>query len=809
MLRKTGVGLSGLIVVLLTVGLGVFIYARSSLPQMNGSIALTGLSKPVEITRDANAVPHIFAETAEDAYFALGFVHAQDRLWQMEFMRRLGAGRLAEVLGEPALDTDRYIRTLGLYRLAEAIYGNTSAEVRSALDSYAAGVNAWLSTRRGALPPEFILLNFEPEQWRPADTLVWNRLMALRLGRNRKNEILRARIAKELDAKGLNAGLLDQLWPDDPPGAPATLADASFQIRPVPGALWGSLDTDLTDDSGSNGWIVHGRLTRTGKPILANDPHLSFSAPILWYLARIEAPGLTLTGVTVPGVPFTILGHNGSVAWGMTNGGADVEDMFVETLDPDDPGKYLSPEGSLPFVTRREVIRVKDAESVAIIVRETRHGPVISDVSKQAAQAVDAGYVVVLATPALKSDDRTVEALFAMNRARNWSDFRAAVANFHAPQANLLFAGSDGDIGFVSAGRIPIRKAGDGRMPVMGANGRHDWTGLIPTEDYPAAHNPASGRIVNANNRIAGDDYPYLLTRDWALPYRAERIVEVLEKQTVHGLAESQDLQRDILSIAARQVLPLMLRVKPGDERARKTLRLLSAWDFEMQRGRPEPLIYTVWLRHLVSALAGDELGKTLTAEYLALIFRPAPRFVETVLSSHQDWCNEVATPSVESCDKPLALALNRALEEISAALGPDLGKWRWGELHRATFTHKVLTKVPLVRRWADLSIESDGGNHTVSRGSTAREKTAVPFSHTDGSAYRAVYDLSNLDNSGFMISTGQSGNVLSPHYGDLLRRWRDGQFIRITANHDDVQKSAIGTLLLVPADVSSLPKED
>ena len=510
----------------------------------------------------------------------------------------------------------------------------------------------------------------------------------------------------------------------------------------------------------------------------------------------------------MPGVPVTILGHNGAVAWGITNGGADVEDTFIETLDPDDPEKYLSPEGSLPFVTRQEIIRVKDAESVTINIRETGHGPVVSDVTKQAAQMVDAGHVVVLATPALRSDDRTIEAIFSINRARNWEDFRTAVANFHTPQANLFFASSDGDIGFVSAGRIPIRKTGDGRMPVMGADGRHDWMGFIPVEDYPAVHNPASGRIVNANNRIAGDDYPYLLTRDWVLPYRAERIVEVLDKQGMHGLAESQDLQLDILSTAARQVLPLMLGVKPFDERSRKALRLLAAWDFEMQRGSPEPLIYAVWLRHLVIALVGDELGKTLTPEYLALIFGPTPWFVETVLTNYQNWCNNIATPSAESCDKPLALALDHALDELSTALGRDVDKWRWGALHRATFTHRVLTKVPVVRRWADLSIESDGGNHTINRGAFAREKTADPLSHTDGSGYRGVYDLSNLDNSVFMIATGQSGNVLSPHYDDLLRRWRDGQYIRITASRDDAQKSAIGTLRLVPAGVNAAPKE-
>lgn len=800
MRRKTAfvsLTLMGLVIVAV---LGGFFWLRNSLPQISGSINLPGLDKQVTVIRDANAVPHIIAKSENDAYFALGFVHAQDRLWQMEFMRRLGAGRLAEVLGEQALDTDRYIRTLGLYPLARAIYGNASGEVRRVLDSYAAGVNAWLGARRDPLPPEFILLGVKPEQWQPADTLVWSRLMALRLGRNRKNEILRARIAKRLDKKGLNVELLDQLWPDDPLGTPATLDSALLGIRSAQNVLLGSLDADLLGNSGSNGWIVHGRLTRTGKPVLANDPHLGFGAPILWYLARIEAPGLSLTGATVPGVPLMLLGHNGSIAWGMTNGGADVEDVFVETLDPENPARYLSPQGSLPFAMRREVIAVKGAEEVTMAIRETRHGPVISDGSKNALGTVDTGHVVVLATPALRSDDRTVGALLAINRARNWNDFRTAANSFHTPQTNLFFAGLDGDIGFVSAGRIPIRKNGDGRIPVMGADGRHDWTGFIPAEDFPALHNPSSGRIVNANNVVSDADYPYLMTRDWALPYRAERIVELLDNQHTHGIEESQDLQRDVLSTAARRVLPLMLRVRPANERARKALRLLSGWDYQMQRERAEPLIYTVWLRHLVSTLARDELGETLTDAYLALVFRPAPRFVETVLSSHPGWCNDIATPAKEFCDKPLALALERALNEISTELGPDMDKWRWGALHRATFPHRVLTKVSAVRRWADLSIETDGGNHTVNRGSTGREKTESPLRHTDGSGYRAVYDLSDLENSTFMIATGQSGNPLSRHYDDLLRRWRDGQYIRIIGNRADFGKSSIGALVLEPA---------
>ena len=799
MIRRVLLTIAAVLVVLAATGIGGLAWLWTSLPETSGKVVIDGLTAKVEIVRDANAVPHIFAENAADAYVALGYVHAQDRLWQMEFTRRAGAGRLAEVLGETALESDLYLRTLGLHRLAETMFETASPEVRAALEAYAAGVNGWLATRSGALPPEFILLGIDPEDWRPADSLVWGRLMALRLGRNQRNEHVRACIAQRLAAKKLLPKLLAELWPEDPPGAPITLADATLGTGPVLDEMWSALVTPLAADSGSNGWVVHGRLTETGMPILANDPHLRFGAPILWYLARIEAPGLTLTGVTAPGVPFTILGHNGSIAWGFTNSGGDVEDLFLETVDPDDPRNYLTPDGPRPFVRRPEEIRVKGGRTISITVRETRHGPVISDVRKDAACVADANLVVALATPALLSDDRTIEALFAINRAQNWEDFRAAAAISHTPQQNLFFAATDGDIGFIAPGRIPVRKVGDGRMPVPGADGQFDWEGFIPVDELPQAHNPPLGRIVNANNRIVGDGYPYLITRDWALPYRAERITKLLERQTRHGVGDSQDLQRDILSTPARGLLPLMLRATPTSERGRHVVKLLSEWDFEMRRERPEPLLYTAWLRQIVVALAKDELGEALLADYVRLVFRPNPRFVETVLTRHHHWCDDIDTPKVETCEEQLAVALDQALDNITTALGPDIESWRWGDLHRATFSHRVFTHVPVLRWLADLSIESDGGDHTVNRGSTRRDSSPDDFSHTDGSGFRAVYDLSDLDNSHFMIATGQSGNFVSPHYRDLLRRWRDVQYIRIAGARDEVADKGIGNLLLVP----------
>lgn len=756
-----------LLVGLVVAGVASFLWLRTSLPQVSGEIKLAGLTKPVTIFRDANAIPYIAAETQQDAYFALGFVHAQDRLWQMEFLRRMGAGRLAEVLGEKAVSTDRYIRTLGLPRIADAIYEKSSPDVRSILAAYTSGVNAWLSANENALPPEFVLFRYTPERWRPQDPLLWSRIMALRLGRNHGAERVRLRVSEALAENGLPATLIDNLWPRALPEEPTTVAALQgVEIPPLA----------LPKDSGSNGWIVHGSRTDTGKPILANDPHLRFGAPVLWYLASIEAPGLRLTGATVPGVPFTILGHNGAIAWGMTNGGGDVEDLFIKTVDPDDPNRYLTPKGSRAFETRREIIQVKDSEPVEVIVRMTRHGPVLSDLRHPKGE----GPIVVLATPALRDDDRTVEAILAINRARDWPAFEAAARDFHTPHTNLFFASMDGDVGLVSSGRIPIRTSGTGFMPVSAADGTQDWNGFIPMDELPRRYNPPSGLIVNANNRIVRDDYPYPIARHWGPPYRAERITELLEARKVHRVADSEVLQGDIVSTAARRLLPLMMAVKPTGPRQREALKLLSAWKYQMARNRPEPLIYATWLRHIGRALIADEVGGEKAGEFTSLINRPGARFVTFALTEGQRWCDDIKTKEKESCADILKVSLDRALDELATAHGDEMNAWRWGSVHQAIFAHPILSRVPVLPMISDLNIGSDGGDYTVNRGMTAGQRHPNPHAHTDGSGYRAVYDLSNLDNSRFMIATGQSGNLLSPYYGDMLEDWRDGKYIKI-----------------------------
>lgn len=795
--------LAGIVAGVMIVAAGAgYLWLRSSLPDMDGEVFLAGLDGKVEVIRDSNAVPHIFATNSQDAYFTLGYVHAQDRLWQMEFMRRVGAGQLAEILGEKAVDADRYIRTMGIPRVAAAISVRMPADGKAVLSAYAAGVNAWLTNRSGALPPEFVLLGIEPEPWRPVDSIVWSRLMALRLGRNNRTELIRMQVAGALAAHGLPSAALDELWPQPPANGPATIPDAVRKAASLFDTLPGARGFDLPADSGSNGWILHGSRTATGKPILANDPHLRFDAPITWYLARLEAPGLRLTGATAPGVPFTILGHNGSIAWGMTSADADVEDHFVETLDPENPDNYLVPggpsslvpDGSSPFVTRTETIRVKDSEDVVMTVRQTRHGPVVSD----SAGAGPDGQVIALYSTALNIDDSTATAMLAINRAQDWESFRDAALGFQSPASNLFFAATDGDIGFYTAGLVPIRKSGDGRIPAAGADGSRDWIGYVPAIEMPMLYNPPEGSIINANNKIVDDSYEWMLTRDWNQPFRAERIRERLDGDNSHDMAASMALQQDSLSTAARLLVPLLLEVEPRNDRARQALDLLAGWDFTMRRERPEPSIYAAWLRRLGQAIIADEVSGPLVERYQQLINSPNPRFIQLALTTQQHWCDDISTAAVtETCGEQLSLSLDQALDDLTERLGDDMAAWRWGALHKATFTHRILTNVPVLKGLSDRAIPSDGGEHTVNRGGYSTGSS--PFTHLDGSGYRAVYDLSDLGNSRFMIATGQSGNILSPHYDDLLHRWRDGEYITISGSREEIARAAGGVLTLSP----------
>jgi penicillin amidase len=782
----------GLIGVILVGGALCYGWLRTSLPQTAGRLVLPGLQHEVSVYRDRDGVPHIFAADEPDAYAALGFVHAQDRLFQMDFQRRLGAGRLAEVLGSSVLSVDRTMRTLGLYRAAEASVESLSPPVRQALDAYARGVNAFLATRGGALPPEYYLLRTTPEAWRPADSLVWGRLMALTLSGNWRGEALRARLAQRLSVQQL-----DDWYADDNYAGPVTLP-ASIEKSQATDDLFARALAALPDvirpRTASNVWVVDGRQTHSGKPILANDPHLGFAAPGIWYLARITTPGWSIEGATVAGVPFHLLGQNGRIAWGLTTTGADTQDLFVEHVAQGDPNQYETASGPRRFETWTETIRVRGGDDVVITVRSTRHGPVISDVEASAAALATDRSVVALAATGLLPDDRTADAFYGMNHATDWDAFTAALSHFDSPVQNVFYADRTGSIAMMTPGRIPIRRSGDGFMPAPGWDDSAEWDGFIPFDQLPRRLNPVEGLLVNANNRLVGPDYPYFISREWDMPYRAERILEVLHETRNQTLASHLALQHDAVSPMTAELLPLMLAHVGRGERAGHAARLLASWDGRMIRDRPEPLIFVEWLRALDRDLFADELG-----DLFPQMWDLHAKLIARTLRNETAWCDDVNTPAPESCAEQVARALDQALDALTDRYGSDVAAWRWGVAHQARHDHPILSRIPVLRDFGDLAIAADGGNDTVNRGAMRVANSDHPFADIHGPGYRAVYDLADPDASMFEIATGQSGNPLSPHYADFLERWRDGLARPLTGTPAALSADGAELLILAP----------
>ena len=765
--------LVGAIIGLAVVVAGGWFYLRSSLPQTDGTIVVNGLTAPVSITRDAHGIPTIVAETDTDAAFALGYVHAQDRLFQMDLMRRYGAGRLAEWFGAVAVPADRFTRTLGLYRAAEAQYAHLSPTVRGILDAYAAGVNAWIKTRPGALPPEYTVLRIGIEPWKPADTLVWGKIMDLELTANFRGELLRARLLQHLTPADLAV-----LYPPYPADAPVTGKQAALD-RTLLDRLVAALPPGLAEPTrASNNWAVAGTRTVSGKPLLANDTHLGLNSPGVWYLARIEVGSTVLAGVTAPGTPFIVVGHNKRIAWGFTTTASDVEDLFIEQTDPKDSTHYLAPGGPLPFVSRQEIIRVRNGAPVTLTVRSTRHGPVISDLADW--NAGD-GKVLALQTTWLTDDDRTPDALWQLSHADNWTEFRAALRDFVAPQQNIVYADIYGHIGFIAPGQVPIRAKGDGWLPAPGATGAYDWTGFVPFDDLPQDYDPPSGSLASANNRIVakGDFY---LGRDWDLPYRVERIHALLDATPRQSPANAAAMQADVFSSMAHDLLPLMLGGLPHVRRDAAVIHMLATWDDRMDIGRSEPLIFAAWLREVTRALFEPKLGPLLP-DYWSV----RPNVVHDILVDHPDWCGTRGCPAL------LAAALDRALADLRRRYGDNVDDWHWGAAHPARLRHPLWSRVPVLDRVLTPTIAAPGASDTLDAGAFAISDEAHPFRDRLGPVMRMIVDMAHPAEAQFMVVPGQSGNPLSAHWDDLLRPWRD---VRYVTFGDDASG---GRLVLTP----------
>ncbi len=797
------------ILVLAAGGAGIVAWlAFASLPQLSGEIRLAGLEAEVTVTRDALGIPLIEASSERDAAMALGFVHAQDRLWQMEMSRRIGAGRLAEVVGEQGVGTDRFMRTLGLYRAAEAALPHLSEEAIAWLEAYAAGVNALIQDRSRPLPPEFLLLRHRPEPWVPADSLVLVKTMALSLIESWQRELTRATVLADLPAEAMA-----DLWPQARADAVTTISGYDVALGRASTAsvaelaavraigdhaqeLLAALPLDQAPGQGSNSWAVAGAHTASGAALLANDPHLNLGTPAPWYLASIRTPGGLVQGATLPSLPVVVIGRNEAIAWGFTNTGGDTDDLFIERLDPVRPDHYLAPEGALPFVTREEVIRVRGGEPVTHVVRATRNGPVLSDILPRAAEVAGAGHLLAMRWTALEPEDRTIEAGMALARATGWDDFEAAMALFFAPTQNAIYADAEGGIGMALAGRLPVRRSGDGSLPQPGWTGRHDWLGLLPPSANPRGRTPETGYLLNANNRLVGDAFPHLVTRDWSDDLRARRIDEVMGAAVAAGeildVEAMRRLQHDRRSTLARDFLPLLAKVEPADDEARAILDTMAAWDGESGPDRPEPLIFQAWYRAFVRQVLEDELGERFAAfegirsEAMRHIVEAAPV-----------WCDDTRVADVvQTCPEMAGRAFASALDGLKLSEGSDWRAWRWGEASRVHMAHRPLDAVAVLRRFFSLNSAGGGDAGTVA---VARYLPQSPYTTVMAASLRIVADLGEPSTLHAILPAGQSGHPLSPHFQDQTPAWRDGRLQRIAIA--DNARDTDHILTLSPAD--------
>lgn len=782
---------------------------RNTVPSASGTISIAGLNAPVEVIRDREGVPHIFAETLADLVAALGFAHAQDRLWQMELVRRAGQGRLSEIFGERTLASDIFLRTLDLSGHAERSFAALPLESKALLEAYARGVNAFITQATGSLlprlPPEFLLLRHNPEPWRPADSVLAIKVMAFTLGTNLEDEIARLNYA----AAGLTSAEIADLMPAlDGEATPALPELAQLyplqHLASLPPPTLAELGP-FKGGGASNNWVVSGARTRSGKPLLANDPHLDLSAPSIWYLAHcaLLQPGSAPSngvGASMPGTPLIVLGRSDAIAWGFTTTGADVQDLYIEKVNPDNPSEYLTPQGWKGFQTSQMEIRVRGGATRFVERRKTRHGPILPSSYGNLGAVLGEGYVAALQWTALSDDDTTVSAGLFDPHVQSVADYMRRMRSYVVPMQTMVVADQSGHIGLIAPGRVPVRAAANavgGRAPVPGWSATYDWQRYLRFEELPRVEDPHEGAIGSANTRIVEPDYPHHLTFDWEAPFRQQRIKALIIDRSDHDLESMRSAQLDVLSLAAARLKLLMIAsARAAGSADRSVLTHLENWNAMFQADAAEPLIFTAWLRETIKGIWSDDLGPAFNryfdAHATALI-----RVLEGRAHS-RDWCDSQATPEIESCGKVVADALKTALADLQRRYGSDRSRWMWARAHFANGEHRPFGHLPVLGSFFNVTVPSPGGDYTLNRGKVDFG-TEPPFANRYASSYRAIYDFGDLDRSLYIQSTGQSGNPFSPFYRAFAKRWAKGDYIRISTKHDEIVATALGVWRLEP----------
>ena len=792
-----------------------YYFLSRSLPDYSEDFRLDGVSAEVEIVRNNASVPHIFGATDADVYFALGFAHAQDRLWQMTMLRRTAQGRLSEVFGERTLKIDELMRRFDLYTLSVQSVSAQDPQTLEALDAYARGVNAWIgevnAKARGRGAPELFFFSNEIAAWQPADSIAIIKLMALQLSGHLSSEVLRARASLLLgDAR------LRDILPDVP--GPGLVAMPDYADL-MPGVTPGQPVTQLAQDplspflapifaGASNAWAATPGRSAAGGSLLANDPHLGFTAPSTWYLARLELQSGGVIGGTIPGVPAIMIGRSEELGWALTSAYVDDQDLLMEEVNPDNNEEYRTPDGWKAFETRRSIITVKGADPVTITLRWSDNGPILPGSHYDLAAVTPPGHVAALSWTALNGQDTSLSAAIRLMKSANIPQALEATRLFIAPAQNLTLADREG-IAFQVIGALPRRDPAhqtQGRMPSLGARAENRWQGMFDPADNPRVLNPTSGLMGNTNNKTVDAPFPNHLSYDWGDSHRIQRFQTLMKTREVHTRESFIEAQLDTVSPVARSILPLIgadlwFTGEPAadgtpEARRQTALGLLAEWNGEMNEHLPEPLIYAAWARALQDRLIRDELGPLADA-----FTHVEPLFIERVFRDTDGaarWCDVIQSAAIETCTDMAEASLDQALIWLTERYGADIASWRWGDAHQATHDHPVLGNVPLLRYFVNLRQSTSGGDSTLMRGLTSG-KDPEPFLNVHGAGYRGVYDFADPDSSVFILSTGQSGHPLSRHYDDLGVLWRRGEYIPMSLDQELARAAAVGVTKISP----------
>ena len=846
-LKRVLVGV--LVVILVVVGVGIAALAwftSRALPQTSGTLTVPGLERPVTVVRDVAGIAHIRAETGHDLFMAQGFVHAQERMWQMEVWRHISAGRLSEMFGESELDTDRFIRTLGWRQATERDWAAMEPDAQAVVNAYAAGVNAWLDQERDSLGLAFLLTGTKPEPWTPLDSIAWQKVQAWNLGSNMNQELFRFLA----DAHLGDPARTDELFPPYPDGAPVIVpgpgdtVDASGGTKPAidvstPEAEalgWRSI-ADLGSSIGrivgihlgdgmvgmhgvgSNNWVVAPGLTTTGGAILANDPHLGISMPSIWYLNGLHCAPVTeacpydVAGVSFPGVPAVVLGHNARIAWGATNAGPDTQDLFLEQVDPEDPTHYLFDGESRPFETRTEEIRVAgQAEPVIQEVRLTTHGPILNDVEKRLRDAP----LMSLRWTAIAETDRTFEAILGLNTAVSFDEFRESLSLYGTPSQNFIYADVGGHIGYQLPGNIPLRD-GDttGLRPRPGYDATHEWTSRIPFDALPSLLDPEAGTIVTANNAVVDASYPYYLADQWDPGFRAERVADGLLARGEDGLTldDMTELQVDTAMGRARNATMWLMAAEPTTDDGRIVLDRILEWDGACEMDSLGCAAWSMFEYRLHRDVFDDDLG-SLARDYVGT--PPAQKLIDALFDDPEAaWWDDVSTPAGETSPEIVARALDKAGSSLATSYGAPT-TWTWGRLHTATFQEATVGSSGM----GPLEWYFNDGPHAVAGAHGTLDNTYYRFSRaypdpldpdyvpvgpervfdvTNLPSMRFAIDMTDLDGARIVITTGQSGNPFDRHYNDMIDPWRNGETVPLPFTHAAIAEAAAQTLVLQP----------